>query len=768
MVTMDKLAQERRARLAAERLLQQKQAELFAANKKLGNHARALSDEIVEKRHEVEEVREVAETLKSEKTRVLHDLVNAEHKVGVAERRLWDSIETIRDGFAVYDINDCLVMANSAYLSIFDELEEMKPGVPYARVMQLLAEEGIVDTEGLTPLQWRDSMLERWYGDLSEPKVFRLWNDQYVKLIDRRSGDGDTVTLGLNITETIRHEAELTEARKKAEAANRAKSAFLANMSHEIRTPMNGVVGMADILQDTALDDDQRLYVDTIKNSGEALLVIINDVLDYSKMEADKLVLHEEPFDLERSIHEIVMLLQPSIQGKPVELLIDYDMFLPTRYLGDPGRIRQILTNLIGNAVKFTSQGHVLIRVVGLEDGKNGPTRIHVSIEDTGIGIPENMVDHIFGQFNQVEDERNRKFDGTGLGLAITKQLIELMGGEIWVDSVVDQGSCFGFHITLPAIDHEDNMAPRHLERFKRALIIDAQKASQSILARQLVVLGMTVECQESASAALAANLDAYDAIFADQAPPDMDVSDLIEQLHSAAGGTPIFLLAMNQAHVPASPHVAAILRKPVLPRELFSTLHKIESSLPVPPLTESDTVPKNELEQPANKPQPSAEPIAADPISTHPPADPPAKQRKMRVLAAEDNRTNRLVFSKMVKDLQIDLKFANNGLEAVDGFKTFQPDMIFMDISMPQMDGKEATRTIRGIEAETGGHVPIVALTAHAMSGDGNEILAAGLDHYLTKPLRKAAIIGKIESLAPVDVLPVLEPVAEPVAQAT
>jgi signal transduction histidine kinase len=235
-----------------------------------------------------------------------------------------------------------------------------------------------------------------------------------------------------------------------AQAANRAKSAFLANMSHKIRTPMNGVVGMSDLLRETKLDEEQTLYVDTIKNSGEALLVIINDVLDYSKMEADKLILRPEPFDLERTLHEILMLMQPSVQDKHLELILDYDLFLPTRFIGDPGRVRQLFTNLVGNAIKFTATGHVLVRVTGHEIADT-KLRVHVVVEDSGIGISESSIDHIFGEFNQVEDDRNRKFEGTGLGLAISKQLVELMNGEIWVDSKEGVGASFGFYIDLEA-----------------------------------------------------------------------------------------------------------------------------------------------------------------------------------------------------------------------------------------------------------------------------------------------------------------------------
>ncbi|WP_456386403.1 ATP-binding protein [Profundibacter sp.] len=736
MAITEKLAQERRGRLAAERLLEQKQAELFAANSKLGQHARSLSDEIVVKRHEAEE-------LMGENTKVRSDLVVANHKAGIAERRLWDSIETIEDGFAVFDVNNCMVSANHAYLSVFDGLEEMRPGVSYVRIVQLLVEEGIVDTEGLTPMEWRDNMLTRWHTDPIEPKVIRIWNGAYLKLVDRRARDGDTVSLALNITDTIRHEAELKDARTKAEAANRAKSAFLANMSHEIRTPMNGVVGMADLLSDTDLDEEQQLYAETIRNSGEALLVIINDVLDYSKIEADKLTLNAAPFDLEQCIHEIVMLLQPALQDKSIEVLVDFDMFLPTQYIGDAGRMRQILTNLIGNAVKFTNEGHVIIRVVGFEADQEGMTRIHVSIEDTGIGIAENMIDHVFGEFNQVEDDRNRQYEGTGLGLAITKQLIELMGGEIWVDSVEGDGSCFGFHITLPVSEPALIATEYSLNNIKQALIISEQTAGLDILVKQLAVLGVEVTRHEAGAVDIIAKATTFDVAFIDVATAGNDNQDYPILLNANAPDLPLVLLKSKRGGNDNGPAIAA-LTQPILRHDLFRILQSIDGDTPADPLEPTEP-----------------EQIAAVEAVALPPPEPVENvqtMRKMKILAAEDNRTNRLVFGKMVKSLNIDLVFANNGIEAVEQFQNFQPDMIFMDISMPKMDGKEATRTIRKLEEEGGlGRVPIVALTAHAMAGDDTEILAAGLDYYLTKPLRKAAICDKVVELSPEDVLPIM-----------
>lgn len=582
MSLANKLAEERRARLAAERLLEQKQAELHAANRKLGRHALALSEEINETRAEVRTVRD-------ENARVKSDLSAANERIEIAERRLWHSIETIQDGFAFFDADSRMIAANRAWLSVFDGIEAVRPGISYVEILQIATEEGVIDIGTAVPTAWRKRMLDRWQEPTPEPEVIRLWSGEYIKLIDQRGHAGDMVSLALNITDTIRYETQLKEARHLAEAASSAKSSFLANMSHEIRTPMNGIVGMAEVLLDTELGEEQRLYANTIKSSGEALLVIINDVLDYSKIEAGRLDLHAEPFDLKRCIHELVTMMQAGSRDKGLEIRAECDPTLPSRLVGDPGRIRQVLTNLLGNAVKFTETGHVIVRATGAMVG-NDTFGLQISIEDTGIGIPADKVGHIFGEFNQVDDARNRRFEGTGLGLAISERLIGLMGGRIWVESEEGKGSTFGFALALP--------------------------------------------------------------------------------LAAEQGGT-----------------------------------------------------------TPATDEQPP---------------------RAMRVLAAEDNQTNRLVLSKMLKGLDIDLQFAGDGAEAVTLYQTFGPDLVLMDISMPGMDGKEATGHIRQFETETGQHALIVAMTAHALTGDRETILAAGLDGFLTKPLKKAEIFAQITAACP------------------
>ncbi|NOE33913.1 response regulator [Ruegeria sp. HKCCD7318] len=724
-----KLAQERRARLAAERMLALKQAELSAANRKLGQHAMALTKRIGETQAEVETVRDENEKVKS-------DLTVANAKIEVAERRLWHSIQTIQDGFAFFDGDGRLIGANTAYLSVFDGLDEVVPGITYPRILELLTTEGIVDIGDDTADAWRARMQARWKRANPPPIVLQLWNGQYIRLIDQRGNGGDVVSLALNITASVRHETELTAARERAEAANRAKSAFLANMSHEIRTPMNGIVGMSELLDETPLNEEQRLYVNTIRNSGEALLVIINDVLDYSKIEADKLVLHPEHFDLERCILEVAMLLQPSVRDKGLTLLVDYDLFLPTLFVGDPGRIRQVLTNLVGNAVKFTSEGHVLIRVTGVPHPDKQTCDIHVAIEDTGIGIEAEKISHIFGEFNQVEDERNRQFEGTGLGLAITKRLISMMGGTVWVESELELGSCFGFRISLPTAEGKQPEPPYLADCVKHVMVVEDLAVNRAILAKQLGQLGAEVTVCASGREALSLMNDQIELVLSDHDLPDMDGLDLATSLKDRGwGDLPIIVMSANPALIHAHPArdlVSGVLQKPIPRSELYARLMTLKAS------PQSDRAPQQTKSE-SNKKDSGSKTL-----------------RRMKILAAEDNRTNQLILKKMLKTLNIDLRFASHGFEAVDIYQKFEPDLIFMDISMPKMDGKQATAEIRRLEVETGRHVPIVALTAHAMAGDDEGILSAGLDHYLTKPLHKTLIHQMILNHQPSNVRPV------------
>ena len=441
--------------------------------------------------------------------------------------------------------------------------------------------------------------------------------------------DGDLVTLALNITDQIEREQQLQEATARAEAANRAKSAFLANMSHEIRTPMNGVIGMADILAETELDEEQKSYIDTIRSSGEALLVIINDVLDYSKIEAEKVNLKPKPFDLERCIHDVVKLLTPTAQEKGFEIAVDYDLFMPTEYSGDAGRIRQVLTNLVGNAIKFTTDGHVTIQVVGMPEDGDDAYRIHITVEDTGIGIPEDKLDDIFREFQQVENERDRAHDGTGLGLAITHRLIGLMGGEVWVDSTEDEGSVFGFHITLPVlteVEPDEISAPGWMDR---AIVVDRDGMNRAILIKQLGLMGLRSVVAENMEQVFDHVPTDRDVVFL-EAEVEPDVAEATTALRERFAPAAVFLLSDPGRGPRKASEFDGSLQRPVLRADITKGLHSIAQpdqlnersmpDLPDPWVASATTLapgtPPTETAPPVPPPEPA---IAAQPTPREP-----------------------------------------------------------------------------------------------------------------------------------------------------
>lgn len=658
-------------------------------------------------------------------------------------RLLKETIEHSPLPFCVYDRLDRLIARNLAYEALYPEVFG---GVSDAEKTWTYGEIVRRQLAGQTPPDQLDAAVRdrvQAQRTADGKGVERRYADKgWLRVTKYQTPSGAIGGMALDVNELKAREEELEVAWRAAKAAERAKSEFLANMSHEIRTPMNGVIGMAELMGKTDLDDRQRMFANVIVKSGHALLKVINDVLDFSKIEALQMTLEDEPFDLAEAVETAATLFSAEIAAKGVELVVRVQPDLPAHVVGDAGRLRQVLTNLIGNATKFTEDGHIFVNIERSGEASDESVSVLFQVEDTGPGIPAAQRERIFAKFTQVDGSNRRKHEGTGLGLSIASSLIGLMQGEIGVDSREGLGSTFWARVTFPVaedVERRSALAVSDIEG-ARILIVDDNRVNRMILselAASWKLRSTAAACGEEGLAELqdaAGRGDPYDLALLDHHMPGMRGEEVLAAIcdDPALAGLPvIFLTSVDYSPPTASPvsqSLSGCLTKPVKSSDLLDMLRaaltdRFEAAPPAPPVT----------------------PTASDAPKANAPEQDSAKGR-LEVLIAEDIGVGQMVMRQIMHAAQLRAKIVANGKLAVAAHRLHHPRVILMDLSMPEMDGIEATKQIRLAEEGSGRRTPIIGVTAHALRGDREECLAAGMDDYVAKPISPDHLIATIE----------------------
>ncbi|HEX5421974.1 MAG TPA: response regulator [Candidatus Acidoferrales bacterium] len=572
-----------------------------------------------------------------------------------------------------------------------------------------------------------DRMADHGYFQLDELFVVALFLVPYLGLFAWRRW---SEAMGL-LHEREQDLEKVRAAKVQAETANRTKSQFLANMSHEIRTPMNAIMGMTDLVLDGDLTDEQKENLAIVKSSAQSLLQVINDILDFSKIEAGKLELASTEFSLQKVISDTVKSLSVRANEKRLELACRVAPNSHDALIGDPYRLRQVLVNLLGNAIKFTQEGEIVVSA-DTELAEDDQVRVHLSVRDTGIGISNSEQQRIFDAFTQVDGSSTRRFGGTGLGLAISTRLVELMSGHIWVDSERGKGSNFHFTAVFQINQSAEHLESRTHAELKgtRALIADDNATNRLILEEVLTNWQMSVTSVASGEAALAALRNAsvmgkpFQLALLDAMMPEVDGFEVAQRCKSDREISTATIMILSSADADSDAArcrqlgIASYLRKPIGTHELREAVVAALSSMPIKRTT-------------------------AGPVPT-PLLDGPLR---WNILLAEDNILNQRVAASILKKKGHFVQPVNNGKEALEALACERFDLVLMDVQMPELDGFEATRAIRHQEEQTGQHIPIIAMTAHAMKGDRERCLDAGMDDYLAKPVEPKALYAVVDS---------------------